>query len=255
MKKRIISIDVNCGSEQDYFERITKDIQNKKRGYVCFSNVHMLIEAYDDKDFATVVNSARYAFPDGFPIAKSFGILYNKKQLRIAGMDFLPNYLQVCNREGFKVAFVGSTNEILELVREKIRRELPRVEVSALISPPFGQKWDNEAYIEQINKLNTDLVFVALGCPKQERWMHQNYMHTSAMLFGIGGALPTYVGTISRAPEWMCRMGLEWLYRLYKEPRRMFKRYLYTNSKFIYLLSREIFRGKKSTDAENIDSN
>ena len=89
------------------------------------------------------------------------------------------------------------------------------------------------------------LIFVALGCPKQERWMHENFQNTTAMLFGIGGALPTYVGTISRAPEWMRRYGLEWFYRLYKEPRRMFKRYFYTNTKFLYLLFMEILKGNK----------
>ena len=245
MKKNIICIDINFGKEEEYINRITEDIKQGTGGYVCFSNVHMLIEANDNKEFAGVVNGAKYAFPDGFPIAKSFNILYHQNQDRIAGMDFLPDYLEVCNREGFKVGFVGSTDEILKQVKDKISKELRNVEVTALISPPFGKPWDNDAYIEMINKSGTDLVFVALGCPKQEKWMHQNYEKIDAMLFGIGGALPTYVGEIKRAPQWMCDYGLEWLYRLYKEPRRMFKRYLYTNTKFSFLLIREFFRFKK----------
>ncbi len=244
MKKRIISIDVNQGSEKEYFRILTEKIHQKSNGYVCFSNVHMLIEAYDDKQFAEVVNSATYAFPDGFPIAKSFKILYGKSQERIAGMDFLPKFLAVCNREKFKVGFIGSTDEVLAEVQEKISTSLPDVELTVLISPPFGQQWNNQAYIEQINRTGTDLVFVALGCPKQERWMHQHYQQTNAMLFGIGGALPTYTGLIKRAPQWMARYGFEWLYRLIKEPKRMFKRYFYTNTKFLYLLTREGFRKK-----------
>lgn len=245
MKKRIISIDVNCGTEEEYIEQLNNDVRNKTGGYVCFSNVHMLIEAVDNPNFATVVNDARYAFPDGFPIAKSFGLLHHQKQERIAGMDFLPTYLKVCARENFKVSFVGSTNEILDQLKQKIAEELGSVEITALISPPFGQQWDNEAYIEEINRLKTDVVFVALGCPKQEKWMNEHYRDINAMLFGIGGALPTYAGVIKKAPVWMSRIGLEWLYRLYKEPRRMFRRYLYTNTKFIYLLTRELFKSGK----------
>ena len=133
MKKRIICIDINHGSEREYFEILTRNIREKTNGYVCFSNVHMLIEAYDDPEFAEVVNQATYAFPDGFPIAKSFGILHKQAQERIAGMDFLPKFLEVCNREKFKVGFIGSTDEVLELAQKKILESLPTLEVTVLI--------------------------------------------------------------------------------------------------------------------------
>lgn len=239
MKKRIISIDVNQGPRDRYFEKLHDDIRNRKSGYVCFSNVHMLIEAYDDPAFARVVNEARYAFPDGFPIAKSFRILHGQPQERIAGMDFFPDFLEHCNRNRYRVAILGSTDEILERAREKIEQELPEVVLTALISPPFGKPWDNPGYVERLKATATQVVFVALGCPKQEKWMHAHSDGLPALMFGIGGALPTYVGAVNRAPACMRDFGLEWLYRLYKEPRRMFKRYLYTNTKFLYLLLRQ----------------
>lgn len=242
MKKRIICIEVNHGSEAAYFKRIKEDIKAGEKGYVCFSNVHMLIEAYDNSAFGKIVNSSRYTFPDGFPIARSFKLLWGIRQERIAGMDFLPNFLEVCDQHAFKVAFVGSTPEILGTVKEKIQFEFPAVEITAMISPPFGKKWNNEAYASQINAAATQVVFVALGCPKQEKWMYENTKSIEALLFGIGGALPTYAGTIQRAPNWMQNSGLEWIFRLYKEPRRMFRRYLYTNSKFLYLLFWEWIR-------------
>lgn len=235
MKKRIISIDINQGSQNFYIEKIIDLIDRKISSYACFSNVHMLIEAYDNKKFSEVVNNATFAFPDGFPVAKSFKFLYNIRQPRIAGMDFLPDFLQVCERKKYRIAVVGSTDDILEKFRKKVNSSLPNVIITALISPPFGKKWDNQKYIKSINETNTDVVFVALGCPKQEKWMSQFYKETSAALFGIGGALPTYVGDVKRAPSIFQKTGFEWFYRLIQEPKRMIVRYFYTNSKFIAL--------------------
>lgn len=236
-KKRIISIDVNTIGEAGLIEQLHCRIEQEESGYACFSNVHMLIEAYDNPDFAEVVNSATYALPDGFPIAKSFQILHGIRQERIAGMDFLPHFLHQCNQKKYRVAFIGSTEEVLEATRSKINTELPGIVLTHLISPPFGKPWENEKYVRLLNESSTQVVFVALGCPKQEVWMHAHTGQLDAILFGIGGALPTYVGTIKRAPAWMRKSGLEWLYRLLKEPRRMFRRYLYTNTKFLYLLA------------------
>ena len=167
MKKQIISIQVNAGAEAEQIRQLQTDIGAKRPGYACFCNVHMLIEAYDDPAFATVVNSATYAFPDGFPVAKSFKWLHGIVQERIAGMDFLPSFLQVCNQHGYKVAIIGSTDEILEQTRAKIEAELPRVVLTHLISPPFGKPWDNASYVQRLNESGTQVIFVALGCPKQ----------------------------------------------------------------------------------------
>lgn len=242
MKKRIICIDVNHGDEDNYFSLLTESIRRKRTGYVCFSNVHMLIEAYDDEQFANVVNNATYAFPDGYPIAKSFKYLYGIRQQRIAGMDFLPKFLELCNTHRLRVAFIGSTDEVLDSTRKKISTELQSIKLTQLISPPFGKPWDNLAYIKSLNESKTQVVFVALGCPKQENWMYSHSSKINALMFGIGGALPTYVGEIERAPNYMSHFGFEWLYRLYKEPKRLIRRYLYTNTKFIYLLFKEILK-------------
>ena len=146
-KKRIISIDVNAIREVDLIEQLHHRIEQEESGYACFSNVHMLIEAYDNSDFAEVVNSATYALPDGLPVAKSFRVLHGISQERIAGMDFLPLFLHHCNLKEYRVAFIGSTEEVLEATRSKINRELPGIVLTHLISPPFGQSWENEKYV------------------------------------------------------------------------------------------------------------
>ena len=249
MKKRIISIDINYGEINFYIDKIKDLVKKKQPSYVCFSNVHMAIVAYDDEYFCNVVNSANFAFPDGLPIAKSLNVLYNIKQKRIAGMDFLPMFLETCNNLKYKVAFVGSTKEVLNLVEQRIETNYKGIDITNLISPPFNENWNNEDYINKINSSKTDVVFVALGCPKQENWMFENYKYINSTLFGIGGALPTFVGKVKRAPNWMQKFGLEWLYRLIQEPKRMAKRYFYTNSKFLFLFTKAWLRiNKKSIE-------
>ena len=240
MKKKILSSYITQGTRDEHIPDLVNLAKNREPAYVCMVNVHMLIEAHNSPEFQEVVNQATYAFPDGAPVAKMFKRVYGIEQERIAGMDFFPYFLGICNEHGFKVALIGSTDEVLGQIKDKVAAELPQVEISCAISPPFGEAWDNEEYIRQINQAGTNVVFVALGCPKQEKWMHQFSSRINAPLFGVGGAFPVYVGQIKRAPVWMQRSGLEWLYRLLQEPGRMFKRYFYTNSYFLYLAFRQI---------------
>ncbi len=219
--------------------------KHHKPSYVCLVNAHMSIEAYDDPNFEKVVNNATIAFPDGAPIAKMMELLYKVKQKRIAGMDLFPYLLKKSDENNLNVAFIGSTNEVLDRIKNKVNSQFKNITISALISPPFRQKWDVQAYINTFNKTQTHIVFVALGCPLQEKWMFENSAKINALLIGVGGAFPTYVGVIKRAPKWMQNIGLEWLYRLLKEPKRMARRYFYTNSKFIYLSIKQlVFRNE-----------
>jgi N-acetylglucosaminyldiphosphoundecaprenol N-acetyl-beta-D-mannosaminyltransferase len=240
MKRKIITSQISQGSLAGHLPAIIKLATARAPSYCCFTNVHMLIEAFDDAKFNTVVNSATYAFPDGAPVAKMFQKVYGIDQERIAGMDFLPYFIKMCDEHALKVAFVGSTDSVLEKIKSKIASEYKNITITALISPPFGKPWDNEAYINTINTTETNVVFVGLGCPKQEKWMNKHSARINAILFGLGGAFPVYVDEIKRAPSWMRNNSLEWLYRLLMEPRRMFKRYYYTNTKFLRLARKQI---------------
>ncbi len=242
-KKDILSLQVNYGRKEDFLQQLALDAEQATGGYVCFANAHMALQAEQDPTFQDVVDTARYTLPDGYPIAQSFGIFHGMKQERIAGMDFLPEFLAVCSERKLRVGFIGSTEEILEKLREHVRGFYPGVKLTGLISPPFGKPWDNTAYTAEFNRTNTQVIFVALGCPKQEKWMNENCGSVNALMLGIGAALPTMVGEMSRAPEWMCKTGLEWLYRLIQEPGRLWKRYIIGNSKFIYLVIRKKLKG------------
>jgi N-acetylglucosaminyldiphosphoundecaprenol N-acetyl-beta-D-mannosaminyltransferase len=216
--------------------------------YVCFANVHMTMEAHQDPAFKQMLDRASLVLADGKPLTIACRLLYKQQQERIAGMDFMPRIIEVCHQQKATIFLYGSTTEVLDLLQKKIQTEYPGVKIGGAISPPFGRTLtveEQQQYIDQINESGAHLVFVALGCPRQEKWMANNYTKINAVLLGIGGALPVMAGVQKRSPVWMQKMALEWLYRLFQEPKRMFKRYLYTNSAFIWLFFRAWFTKNK----------
>lgn len=238
-KLRIISLSVQHTSFHESIEQVMKWGLEHTPSYVCFANVHMTIEAYKDPAFLDKLNQASLVLADGKPIAMACSLLHKKKQERISGMDFTPRILEAANEKKATVFLYGSTPQVLEALQGKIALQYPGVKMGGAISPPFGNKMESELlqqHIGQINEAGSHIVLVALGCPKQEKWMADNYTKINAVLLGVGGAFPVVAGIQQRSPKWMQDMSLEWLYRLIQEPRRMFKRYLYTNTLFIWLL-------------------
>lgn len=245
-RKRIISLDVSQLSYAETTRQILEWGRSHTPSYVCYANVHMTIEGHWSPDFARIVNNANIVAPDGVPLAKAFQSLYDVRQERVAGMDMLPSLIADCEREGLSIFFFGSTDETLQAMKKRIEAEHPRLKIAGLFSPPFGSlnAANNEKYAQMINDSGANLVMVALGCPKQETWMSQNYQKIHAVLLGVGGAFDVYAGVRKRAPEWMQKMALEWFYRLVQEPRRMFKRYFVTNSWYLWLLSKQLMAKK-----------
>jgi len=243
-KRRIISIDVSIGSYDTFTDNIILLAGEKRSAYVCVANVHMTIEAYNNPDFASVVNSADIVTPDGMPIAKMFGYLYGEKQDRVAGMDLMPDLLKKSESDKIGVYFYGSTENILKTIKSRVEKLYPKLKIAGLYSPPFrllSEKEENRI-IEKINDSGAGLVLVSLGCPKQEIWMHRVTEKINGVMVGIGGAFPVFAGAQKRAPEWMRKLSLEWVYRFMKEPKRLWKRYLYTNSKFVLVALFDIFK-------------
>ncbi len=245
-RKRIISLDI---SEYTYVEATAQILEwgrSHTPSYVCFANVHMVIEGHWSAEFAHMVNQATMVAPDGVPLAKAFRLLYKKSQERVAGMDMLPTLIAEGEANRLSVFFFGSTEETLHAMKERINREYPRLTIAGMFSPPFGSLTaeNNEKYVQMINESGANLVMVALGCPKQETWMAQHSHKINAVLLGVGGAFGVYAGLQKRASVWMQKVALEWFYRLVQEPRRMFKRYFVTNSMYLWLLSRQWMRGK-----------
>ncbi|QCR22831.1 WecB/TagA/CpsF family glycosyltransferase [Pontibacter sp. SGAir0037] len=245
-KRQLFSSNISAGSFNDFVNHIFWLTDNKKSSYVCFANVHMLVEAYKNKAFNQVLNNADVATPDGGPLSKLMYMLYGKQQDRVAGMDLVPRLLQEAAAKGKSVYFYGSTDEVLEKVVARAKSELPELKVAGYYSPPFRKLTDIEdtAITNMINEANPDMVFVALGCPKQENWMADHKDKVNACMLGVGQAFMTYAGLEKRLPKWARDLSLEWTYRLYLEPKRLWKRYLFTNTTFMFLTLKLLLQRK-----------
>lgn len=240
-KHFLISVNISLGKYQDFIDKFAEYAKNRTSSYVCVCNVHMTIEAYFDKQFASVVNQADIVTPDGLPLGKGLDFLYGIKQDRVSGPDLMPSLLKRAEMDGLGVYFYGSTDDILLKLEAFCKSHYPNLKISGAISPPFRVLSENEknVHINQINSSGANIVFVALGCPKQEKWMASMKGKINAIMLGVGGAFPMLVGVEKRAPLWMQKIMLEWFYRLMQDPKRLFKRYFVTNTYFVILLFKE----------------
>ncbi|TDE08412.1 WecB/TagA/CpsF family glycosyltransferase [Dyadobacter psychrotolerans] len=244
IKQRLFSIDITIAPYASFIDRLIEMAVSGVSSYTCVANVHMLVEAYKDSSFAEVVNGADLITPDGVPLTVALKLLNGVRQERVAGMDLLPDLLLESEKKLIPVYFYGGTKDMLIATEQYCLKKYPLLKIAGMYSPPFRPLTENETntVLNQINESNAKFVFVALGCPKQENWMASMRGRINASMIGIGGALPVMIGTQKRAPKWMQDTGLEWLYRLMQEPRRLFKRYAVTNSVFLFLLFKAYFK-------------
>jgi N-acetylglucosaminyldiphosphoundecaprenol N-acetyl-beta-D-mannosaminyltransferase len=236
-RKSVLHSLISVGTYQEFIDEISSLVRNKIPSYVCFANVHMVVEGYKDSDFQQVMNHANIVTPDGRPISLFLNYFSKAKQERVCGMDMFPDLLKQAEASGQSVYFYGTTDHLLSRIVQKAKREFPLLRISGFYSPPFRDisEVENDNIIESIRVTSPDLVFVSLGCPKQEKWMAKNRDKLGVCLLGVGQAFNTYAGVEKRLPTWMRNLSLEWMYRLYLEPQRLWKRYLFTNSYFLLL--------------------
>jgi len=209
-------------------------ISARARQYVCFTTVHGVMETLTDQSLQHVFNEG-FAVPDGMPLVW-LGQLRGHWARRVYGPDVM---LALCARAaeaGWPVFFLGGAEGVAERLAEALRRSCPGLRVAGAVGPPFRKPTPDEeqALVERLNASGAELVFVGLGCPKQEKWMadHRERL-TAPALLGVGAAFDFHTGRMPQAPRWMMRAGLEWLYRLLQEPRRLWRRYLILNPLFL----------------------
>ena len=245
-RDQLINFDLSIGRYPLFITNIIDLAKQKSSSNVCVANVHMFVEAYRDDNFSKVIKDADIVTPDGKPLTWGMRLLYGIKQDRVAGSDILPDLLRQAELQNLSVFFYGGTEKMLDVTAQFLKETYPNLKVAGLISPPFRKLSDKENadIVSQINASGANIVMVVLGCPKQEKWMALMKGKINAVMVGIGGALPLLIGTQKRAPLWMQKNGLEWLFRLAIEPKRLFKRYAVTNPMFIYIVFREYYRKK-----------
>lgn len=227
---------------------ITQWAAARESRYVCICNVHSVVTTTQDIEFKIAVNNADLSTPDGAPIAWALRQFGHAAQERINGPDLMLKYLAQAEQLGQTVFFYGSTETTLSQLRTALTARFPRLRIGGTCSPPFRPltKQEDEEIIDMINNSGANVVFVGLGCPKQEIWMAEHRGRIRAVMIGVGAAFDYHSGIVKRAPLWWQQHGLEWLYRLGSEPRRLFPRYLVTNTLFLVGFLRQFVASKTS---------
>ncbi|MCR5747664.1 MAG: WecB/TagA/CpsF family glycosyltransferase [Lachnospiraceae bacterium] len=209
--------------------------------YICFSNVHTLVTAIENRVYRKALNGAAVTFPDGEPVAGRLRARGNARARRIAGPDFMKKVLQETSDGSVKHFFYGSTKHTLKRLVKKIKMEYPNISIVGAVSPPFrnlSEKEDHKVR-EKINNSGADIIWIGLGAPNQELFMALHAGLYGGVMLGVGAAFDFLSGTKKRAPVLMRKLHMEWLHRMLSEPGRLVGRYFVTNTKFLwYCLTR-----------------
>jgi len=206
-------------------------------------NAHSYNIAQEDKSFKKALNTSNILLPDGISIVHAIRWLTGNRLNKIAGNDLFKWEMERLNKSSGKVFFLGSSENILSLIKEKASHEYPNIQLQ-FYSPPYKPVFtdqENLAMIAAVNTFSPDVLFIGMTAPKQEKWAITHFHDLNALhICCIGAVFDFYAGTVQRAPNWIINLGFEWFYRLVKEPRRMWKRYLIGNTKFSYSVIKEL---------------
>jgi len=237
---------IDSVSPDDALEAILDWARSHQSRSIYFCNVHSLVTARHDLALRTALATGDLLAPDGFPIARLLREAGFKGQGRISGPDLMPRILGAAARDGLSVYFYGEEPYTLGCLRSALAREFPSLTIAGMYSPPFRPLSVEEdcKIVNAINESRAHILLVALGCPKQEKWIAAHKGHIRATMLGLGAAFAFFSGVKSRGPRWMQEFGLEWLYRLLLEPRRLARRYFVTNSAFIFYALRDLLSGR-----------
>lgn len=241
----VMDARVDAGSLQEMDDAILRLSRAKGCSRVCFANVHMVVESWRDPRLSAAMEQADLVCPDGMPIARLVRRL-SPGQMRVEGMAAFPRLLEAASGQGIAVGFFGSTPAVQEALRQKASKELPDLRVVLSEAPPFGE-FDEAECARQLDKIRQSgarLVFVGLGCPRQELWM-AGLRDVDACFLGVGNAFEIWLGHRRRAPAWARDACLEWAFRLAQDPRRLAGRYLRSNLLFLLALPGWLWKSRR----------
>ncbi len=204
---------------------------------VCVATTHSLMEAHDSARFRRLMNEADLVTPDGMPLVWMLRLKGRRGQQRVYGPTLMLHVLEAAERECIPIGLYGSSPQVMERLLAHMAEGFPKLKISYIFSPPFRElsAEEDEEVIRQVAESGSRILFVGLGCPKQERWMAAHRGRIPAVMIGVGAAFDFHAGLKKQAPPWLQNLGLEWLFRLLHEPRRLWRRYLYHNPRFIVL--------------------
>jgi N-acetylglucosaminyldiphosphoundecaprenol N-acetyl-beta-D-mannosaminyltransferase len=231
----ILGINVVVSNYDELVETALAWAREQQSRALYFAAVHMIMEAVDDQAFASLMNDNVMIFPDGMPLTWALRLLGESSAKRITGPDTVEITLAKAEKAGVSVGFYGGSEDVLNDLLRVVRQRHPKLHIAYFESPPFRVLTPEEdaAVVERIAASGACLLFVGLGCPKQERWIMEHLGRVNAVMFAVGAAFDFISGNKRRAPRWMRNCGLEWVFRMMMEPRRLAMRYLKHNPRFV----------------------
>lgn len=242
-KALILNTQVSKFNLEETLQEFERAIENKNKIRVAVTPVNCLLWARDDKNLQSIYNSADIVTADGVPVVWASRLLQDPIKGRVTGLDLLPAFSAVAAEKGYSFYFLGAAEGVGEKLAEKLQALNPGLSISGVYSPPFKDEFtgeENEFMIQKINASGADVLWVSLTAPKQDLWIAEHFDRLKVnVAIGVGAAFDVVAGNIDRSPVWMQRMGLEWLYRLMKEPSRLSRRYLIEAPRFIPLIFKQ----------------
>ena len=237
----ILKTNINVTTMEKTIRYITENLEALKGNYICVSNVHTTVMAYRDAHYRKIQNGGAMALPDGQPLSIVSRRRGYRDARRVPGPDLMPAILKLSLEKGYSHYFYGSSEHTLAQLQKTLIKTYPGLKIAGMYAPPFRQMTEEEdrETVERINAAKPDFIWVALGAPKQEIWMYEHKNRVQGLMIGVGAAFDFMAGTVKRAPLWMQKLCLEWVFRIIQNPKRMLPRYLNTNFAFLYHTGRE----------------
>lgn len=242
----ILNMHVDVTSYPDATKKVVRWAREGLKKYVCAANVHMVMESHDDPLFQDIVNKADLVTPDGVPLVWALRLLGVQDASRVYGPDLTLHVCKMAAEQSIPIGLYGGTPSSLEDFVQFLEKNYSGIKIACTIAPPFRPLTpeEDEHYINEINNSETRILFVGIGCPKQEKWMAEHKEKLNAVMLGVGAAFDFHTGRVRQAPSWMQQNGLEWLFRFLMEPKRLWKRYAKHNPRFVALFLRQILFSK-----------
>jgi N-acetylglucosaminyldiphosphoundecaprenol N-acetyl-beta-D-mannosaminyltransferase len=240
--RSVLGMRVDATSYEDASRRVVRWARKGQAAYVCVASVHMVMEAFDSPAYQRVINGADLVTPDGRPLVWALKALKATGASQVRGTDLTTHVLERAAHEGVPIGLYGGTPELLESFVQVLEARLPGIRVVCRIAPPFRPLTpdEDEAVTQQILASGARIIFVGIGCPKQEKWMAAHKERVPVVMLGVGAAFDFHTGRVRQAPRWMQTAGLEWVFRLAMDPRRLWKRYAKHNPRFVGLLTLQL---------------
>ncbi len=245
--RHILGMRVDPLTNESATEQIMEWARYSRPRTVCVANVHMAMESFDNPLFQRVVNASDMVTPDGMPLVWALRLLGHSNVERVYGPDLVLHVCRLAEKAGLPVALYGGTAGSLEAFESFLELQFPDLDVVCRIAPPFRSLTDTEdrIYTDKLVLSGARIVFVGIGCPRQEIWMDNHRDRIPGVMLGVGAAFDFHSGRVRQAPSWIQNIGLEWAFRLVMEPRRLWKRYLKHNPRFVFYLVRQLLTGVK----------